>query len=109
MDPANEKGPRCRGPRLKIVALMDRQAGSGAVHILGLQALGTLFDFELHLGPFLEGPVSGHLDRGEVDKHILAAGPLDESIALGGVKPFHGTLFSHCWYLLFHSREAGTL
>jgi len=26
---------------------------------------------------------------------ILAAGALDKSIALGGVKPFHNTLFSH--------------
>jgi hypothetical protein len=30
-----------------------------------------------------------------VNEHILAAGPLDKSIALGGVKPFDDTLFSH--------------
>src|ERR1700689_3102435 len=30
-----------------------------------------------------------------MDEHVLAAGPLDESIALCGVKPFHDTLFSH--------------
>jgi hypothetical protein len=33
-----------------------------------------------------------------VDKYILAAGPLDKSVALGGVKPFHNTLFSHYWF-----------
>jgi hypothetical protein len=30
-----------------------------------------------------------------VDKHILAARPLDEAIALGGIKPLHNTLLSH--------------
>ena len=30
-----------------------------------------------------------------MDKYILAAAPLDESIAFRGVKPFHNTLFSH--------------
>jgi hypothetical protein len=30
-----------------------------------------------------------------VDEHIFAAGALDKSIALGGVKPFDDTLFSH--------------
>jgi hypothetical protein len=39
-----------------------------------------------------------------VHKHILAAGSLDKSVALGGVKPFHNTLFSHYLFLLFHSR-----
>jgi hypothetical protein len=39
-----------------------------------------------------------------VDKYVFAACALDKSIAFSGVKPFHYTLFSHYWYLLFHSR-----
>jgi hypothetical protein len=29
---------------------------------------------------------------------IIAVRPLDKSIALGGVKPFHYTFFSHCYF-----------
>src|SRR5689334_889158 len=67
----------------------------GAVDVLSLEPFRTPFYLELHLGALLQGPVAGHLDRREVNKHILAAGPLDKSIALGGVKPFDDTLFSH--------------
>src|ERR1700683_54080 len=79
-----------------------------AVYVLGLEALGAPLHLELHLRAFLQGPVTGHLDRGKMDKHVLAAGSLDESIALRGVKPFHNTLFSHYLILLFRSRLAGT-
>jgi hypothetical protein len=30
-----------------------------------------------------------------VDKYIFATRALDKSIALGGIKPFHYTFFSH--------------
>jgi hypothetical protein len=76
----------------------------GATHILRLQTFRSAFDLKLHLGAFLEGPVTGHLNGRKVDKYVLAARALDKSIAFGGVKPFHNTLFSHYWYLLFHSR-----
>lgn len=33
-------------------------------------------------------------------EHILAVGPLDETEALGGVKPFDNAFFSHCKNLL---------
>jgi hypothetical protein len=33
-------------------------------------------------------------------KHIIAVGPLDKSVALCGIKPFHDTFFSHYLYLL---------
>ena len=39
-------------------------------------------------------------------EHIFAAGPLDETVALRGIKPFNNTLFSH--YLARKGR-AGTL
>jgi hypothetical protein len=31
-----------------------------------------------------------------VDEDIIAVRTLDKSIALGGIKPFHYTFFSHC-------------
>jgi hypothetical protein len=30
-----------------------------------------------------------------MNEHVVAAGPLDESIALGGIKPLHSTFFFH--------------
>jgi len=108
MDSRKSKGrpPPCGadGPGLILYFVAWIPVRLGATHILRLQALWPAFYFKLHLGAFLEGPVTGHLNGRKVDKHILAAGSLNKSIALGGVKPFHYTLFSHCRYLLFHSR-----
>jgi hypothetical protein len=30
-----------------------------------------------------------------MDEHVIAVRALDKSIALGGIKPFHNTFFSH--------------
>jgi hypothetical protein len=75
----------------------NRSSNLRAVDAFSLQALWTSLYFKLNLRAFFECPIAGHLDGREVDKHIFAAGPLDESIAFGGVKPFHYTLFSHCF------------
>src|SRR5262249_27556486 len=58
-----------------------------AIHVLGLEPLRSPLDLEFHFRAFFQGPVPGHLDGRKVDKHILAAGPLNKTIALGGVKP----------------------
>ena len=34
-----------------------------------------------------------------MDKNVLAGLALDESKAFTGIKPFHCSLFSHCYYL----------
>ncbi len=65
------------------------------IYVLGLKPFGASFYLELNLSAFLKRSIPRHLDGREVYEYILAAGPLDESIALGGVKPFHDTLFSH--------------
>jgi hypothetical protein len=72
----------------------------GSNYILGLQTLRAPLHLELHLRTFVQSPVTVHLDRGEVNKHVIAVGALDEAIALGGVKPFHNTFFSHYSILL---------
>src|SRR5262249_4911191 len=60
-----------------------------------LEAFGAPLYLELHFRAFFQSPITRHLDGGEVHEHILAAGTLDKSVALRGVKPFHDTLFSH--------------
>ena len=73
------------------------------VDVFGLQAFRSALHLELNLRAFFKRPVAGHLDGREVDKHIFATGALDKSIAFGGIKPFHYTLFSHYLILLFNS------
>ena len=44
---------------------------------------------------FCQGLETSVLNSRKVNEHVVAAGPLDKSIAFSGVKPFHNTLFSH--------------
>jgi len=64
-------------------------------HVLGLQTFGSLLDLELHLRAFVQRAVAVGLDRGKVNEHVVAAGSLIKSLALGGVKPFHSAFFLH--------------
>ena len=82
--------------------------GSDPDDVFGLQTLGTLLYLELHLGAFIQALVAIGLNRGKVNEHIVAARPLDESIALGGIKPLHNTFFLHytfSYYLLAGDRQ----
>src|ERR1035437_3753498 len=63
--------------------------------VFALPPLGALLDHELHLRAFLQGFVTVRLDGGKMNEHIVAARPLDESKALGGIKPLHSTFFFH--------------
>jgi hypothetical protein len=63
--------------------------------VFRLQALRALLDLELDLGTFIQGTIAVVLDGRKVNEHVIAAGTLDESIALGGVKPLHNTFFFH--------------
>src|SRR5580698_1918816 len=82
---------------LLIPSLYSRSgySRSGSHDILGLQSLGAPLHLELHLRTFFQSAISIHLDRREVNEHIIAVRALDEAIALGGVKPFHSPFFSH--------------
>lgn len=59
----------------------------------GLQALGTLFNFELHVVAFVESLVTLAGDRLVVHEYVFTGAPLDEAVSLGIVEPFNGTLF----------------
>ena len=73
--------------------------GLDAGHVLGLQALGALADFEFNRLALAERLVAIHLDGLKMHKDVLAGLALDEPVALAGVEPLHSTLFSHCYFL----------
>ena len=65
--------------------------------VRGLQALGTLGDFEFNRLAIIQRLVAISHDRGEMDENVLAALALDESKALAGIEPLHCSLFfTHC-------------
>jgi len=66
-----------------------------SINILGLQTFGAALNLELHLRAFFQRPIAVHLNRRKMYKHIIAVSALDKPVALGGVKPFHDTFFSH--------------
>src|SRR2546423_14906453 len=61
-------------------------------YLLRLRALLALRDFELDALPVLERLVAVHLDRREVDEHVLPPVDRDEAVALLAVEPLHGAL-----------------
>lgn len=68
---------------------------SDSIYVFRLQSFGALLDLELHFRAFVQRTIAIRLNRGKVNEHIVAAGPLDESIALRGIKPFHYAFFLH--------------
>src|SRR5262249_23098236 len=64
-----------------------------SLNVLGLPALGSLYDVELHGLAFLQRTESVRLDGGEMHEYILAVLAADEAVALRVVEPLHGTLF----------------
>ena len=66
-----------------------------AENVFGLQTFGTLLYFELYFRTLVQRAVPGRLNRGEMNKNIVAAGPLDKTEAFGRIEPLHNTFFSH--------------
>ena len=60
-----------------------------------LQALGAGGNFELNRLAFVQRFVPLRLNRGEVDKDVLAGLALDESESLAGIEPLYCSLFFH--------------
>ena len=60
---------------------------------LGLGALRTLGDVELHPLVLVQAAVTAGLNRGEVNEHVRAVVVVaDETEALVGVEPLHSSL-----------------
>jgi len=64
-------------------------------YIGSLIALGSFEQVELHALAFVQSAVAVLLDGGEVHENIFATRPLNETIALSTIKPFHCSLLSH--------------
>ena len=75
------------------VRLSMRQELESA-HVSGLRALRTFDDLELYRFAFPKGLKAFSLNRGVVDKDVLAAGLFDKPVAFTFVEPLDGT-FRH--------------
>ncbi len=72
-------------------------------NVRGLKAFGPLDYFKLHRRALLEIAVAVSLDCRKVDKDVFTRSPLDESVALTGVEPFYGALFSIAIHVYIYS------
>ena len=82
----------------------------GSVRMLDLarlEALGTVDDFELNPRTLFEGPETFGLDGGMMDENVRSVILLDETKALGIVKPLHRTFFH--FHYSFASVRYGTI
>src|SRR6185437_6194683 len=80
-------GTRCCDPFRPCV---ESEADDG----FRLQALGTLLHFEFDSLAFVEGLITLGLNCTVVHEDIFATLPLNEPVALAGVKPLYCSLFS---------------
>jgi hypothetical protein len=60
-----------------------------------LQALGAGGNFEFNRLAFVQRFIPFRLNRGKVDKDVLAGLALDESESLAGIEPLYCSLFFH--------------
>jgi hypothetical protein len=64
---------------------------------LGLQALGSLNQLELHDLSLVEGAITITLDGAEMDKYIILAFlPCDEAEPFGVIEPFNCAVYTIC-------------
>jgi hypothetical protein len=66
-----------------------------AAYVRCLEAFRALQQVELDSFALVESAIAVFLDGGEMNEHILARGPLDESVTFGSVKPLHCAFLSH--------------
>jgi hypothetical protein len=100
----NKNGRHARACRPKFVCEVVTPANRDHAYlegldVRGLQALGTLGDFEFNRLAIIQRLVAISHDCGEVDENVLSTLALDESKALAGIEPLHCSLFfTHCIY-----------
>src|ERR1700733_4569321 len=79
--------------------------GSDCPNFTGLRTLGTLGDFEFHLLVLLEAAEASAIDLGVVHEDVRTLRLRDETEALFGVEPLHGSL-CHLFLLCQRFRSA---
>src|SRR5262252_6519576 len=80
----NNQGHR---PARRCPCSVQVRVGLDDTDLLGLWALLALGDLELDPCPVIEGLVAVHVDRGEVDEHVLPTVDRDKAVALLAVEP----------------------
>jgi hypothetical protein len=60
--------------------------------VYGLCSLRAIFNRELHFLILLQAAIAIHLNRREVDEHVLSTIMSNKSVALRGVEPFNGSM-----------------
>ncbi len=71
----------------------DSAEGLESLNVLGLPALGSFHDVELHGLAFLQAAEAGGPDGAVMYEYILTILAADEAVALGVVKPLHCSCF----------------
>jgi hypothetical protein len=66
-----------------------------AHHVGRAKAFGALLALELDGLALVQSFITLFLNRGKVDKDILSARPLNETVSLCPIEPFHNALFLH--------------
>jgi hypothetical protein len=84
----------CKSGRQRKTPGAASQTGLEARDAFGLETLRSLLDLKFDGLPFVEGLITLGLDGREMHEDVLTGLALYESIALGGVEPLDGTLFS---------------
>src|SRR3984957_20782538 len=64
-------------------------------NVLRLKAFRAFLNFKFHCLTFIQGLVTVHLNRREVDENVLSGLPLDEAIPLRSIELLHCALFLH--------------
>src|SRR5690242_14398480 len=91
--PPHDSGEDRCPAKSRLISRSGALPGSGDdANLLGLRALLALRDLEFHALAVFERLVAVHLDRGEVDEHVLPPVDRDEAGALLAVEPLHGAL-----------------
>ena len=67
--------------------------GLERLYVFSLQALGSLFHFELHRLTLLQAAETVRLDRREMHENVFAILAADETIAFCVIEPLHCSLF----------------
>jgi hypothetical protein len=80
-------------------------AGLERLNVGSLQALGAADDFKLDRLAVVQRAIAIGNDRGEMYEYIFSGLALDETIALAGVEPLHGTLFFVHFLFLFSNES----
>jgi hypothetical protein len=84
-----------RPPSQEAAGSFSTQWLGGANHVCRIQAFRSLLALKLDSFTLVQRLVPILLNGGKVDEHILSRGPLNETVTLSPIEPFHNALLFH--------------